>query len=86
MIDEIVELLIAAPTRASLVARVRALDRVLQWSFLVVPHWHIEFDRVAVWDKFGMPKTIPVRGVVTNAWWIDDAKAAALATKKKPAN
>ena len=84
-IDELVELLIAAPTRASLVARTRALDRALQWSHLLVPHWHISYDRIARWDKFGMPKTIPVQGVVTDAWWIDPEKEAALSTRKKSA-
>ena len=85
-IDELVELLIAAPTRASLVARTRALDRALQWSHLVVPHWHISYDRIARWDKFGMPKTIPVQGVVTGAWWIDPEREAALSARKKTAN
>lgn len=81
-IDELVELLIAAPTRASLVARTRALDRALQWSHIVVPHWHIAYDRIARWDKFGMPATIPVQGVVTSAWWIDPIKAEQLETRK----
>ena len=85
-IDELVELLIAAPTRASLVARTRALDRALQWSHLLVPHWHISYDRIARWDKFGMPKTIPVQGVVTGAWWIDPEKEAALSARKKSEN
>lgn len=83
-IDEMVELLIAAPTRKSLVARTRALDRALQWSHIVVPHWHIAYDRIARWDKFGMPKKIPVQGVVTSTWWIDPEKEAALSQRKKP--
>ena len=83
-IDELVELLIAAPTRASLVARTRALDRALQWSHIVVPHWHIAYDRIARWDKFGIPDKVPVQGVVTNAWWIDPEKVASL-KQKSPA-
>jgi len=81
-IDELVELLISAPTRKSLVARTRALDRALQWSHIVVPHWHIAYDRIARWDKFGIPEQIPVQGVVTSAWWIDPKKEAALALRK----
>ena len=73
-----VELLIAAPTRESLVARTRALDRALQWSHIVVPHWHLSYDRIARWNKFGIPKIIPAQGVVTSAWWIDVGKKAAL--------
>ena len=81
-IDELIELLIAAPTRESLVARTRALDRVLQWHHLVVPHWYIAHDRIARWNKCGIPKVIPSQGVVTSAWWIDPEKAAALAARK----
>ena len=55
MVDALVEQVIAAPDRASLVARTRALDRVLQWGFYVVPNWYIAYDRVAYWDKFGRP-------------------------------
>lgn len=81
-IDRLVDHVIAAPDRASLVARVRALDRALQWSFLVIPHWHIPYDRIAFWDKFGYPPVTPLQGVQLNAWWIDPAKDAALAGRK----
>jgi microcin C transport system substrate-binding protein len=81
-IDTLVELLIAAPTRGSLVARTRALDRALQWSHIVVPHWHIAYDRIARWDKFGIPAEIPVNGITTNTWWVDPEKAEALKQKK----
>lgn len=81
-IDRLVDQVIAAPDRASLVARVRALDRALQWSFLVIPHWHISYDRIAFWDKFGYPPVTPLQGVQLNAWWIDPAKDAALAGRR----
>ena len=84
-IDTLVELLIAAPTRGSLVARTRALDRALQWSHIVVPHWHITYDRIARWDKFGIPAEIPVNGITTNTWWVDPEKAEALKQKKPTA-
>ena len=47
-----------------------------------MPHWHIAYDRIARWDKFGIPEQIPVQGVVTSAWWIDPKKEAALALRK----
>jgi microcin C transport system substrate-binding protein len=77
-VDVLVEQLVAAPDRATLVTRVRALDRVLQWNYLVIPHWHIAYDRFAFWDKFGYPAMTPLQGVQLNAWWIDPAKNAAL--------
>lgn len=81
-VDQLVNQLIAAPDRPSLVTRVRALDRVLQWNFLVIPHWHIPYDRVAFWDKFGYPAVTPLQGVQLDTWWIDPAKDAVLAERK----
>jgi len=83
VIDALVEQVVAAPDRASLVARVHALDRVLQWNFYVIPNWYIAYDRIAYWDKFGRPDVIPVQGVQIDTWWIDPAKAAALAAARK---
>ncbi|MCP5159546.1 MAG: ABC transporter substrate-binding protein [Gammaproteobacteria bacterium] len=77
-IDQLVDQVIAAPDRASLTTRVRALDRALQWNYLVIPHWHIPYARIAFWDKFGYPTVTPLQGVQLNAWWIDPGKAAAL--------
>ena len=81
-VDKLVEQLVAAPDRASLVTRTRALDRALQWSYLVIPHWYIAYDRLALWNKFGYPAVTPLQGVQLNAWWIDPAKNAALAGLK----
>jgi len=79
VIDDLVESVVAAPDRKSLVLRVHALDRVLQWGFWVIPHWYIAYDRLAYWNKFGMPDVVPDRGVqVVDTWWIDPDKNAAL--------
>jgi len=82
-VDALVEQIVAAPDRASLVARVHALDRVLQWGFYVVPNWYIAYDRVAYWDKFGRPAITPSQGVQFDTWWFDPAKAAALDARRK---
>lgn len=76
-VDALVEQVIAAPDRAGLVARVRALDRVLQWGFYAVPNWYIGYDRYVYWDKFGQPAVVPAQGAQIDAWWYDPAKAAA---------
>ncbi len=81
-VDRLVDQVIAAPDRASLTIRVRALDRALQWNYLVIPHWHIPYTRLAFWNKFGYPAVTPLQGVQLNAWWIDPDKAAALAKPK----
>ncbi|HXV37463.1 MAG TPA: extracellular solute-binding protein [Myxococcota bacterium] len=77
-IDELIELVIAATTREDLVARVRALDRVLQWGIYLVPHFYIAADRLLYWDRFGMPEVVPSDGPVLDTWWYDAQKAARL--------
>ena len=78
VVDELIEGMIAACTREQLVAWTRALDRVLQWSFYVIPNWHLRSDRVLYWDKYDRPG-IPVKsGVNTSLWWYDAERAMAL--------
>jgi len=55
VVDQLIDLIIAAPDWKSLVARTRALDRVLLWGYYVIPHWHIRSFRIASWNKFGRP-------------------------------
>jgi microcin C transport system substrate-binding protein len=77
-VDTLVDLLIAAPDRPSLIARTRALDRVLLWGHYVIPHWHIQAFRVAYWNKFARPKVSPKYALGFDTWWVDPAKEAAL--------
>jgi microcin C transport system substrate-binding protein len=76
-IDELVDLVIAAPDRAALVARTKALDRVLLHHHFVVPAWYLDKDRILHWDKFGLPPPHR-RGTSYRYWWFDAAKAARL--------
>ena len=69
-IDTLVESLINADSRASLVAHARALDRVLQWGYYVIPNWHIKTWRVAYWDHIGHPQVAPKYDIGINTWWI----------------
>ena len=76
-VDALVEKIVDAKDRSSLVAATRALDRVLLWNHYVIPQWHVRYDRIAYWDRFGIPKH-PKYGVDTMSWWVDPAKAAAV--------
>lgn len=76
VVDHLIELVISAPDRASLVERVHALDRVLQWGHWVIPHWHIPYDRIAYWDRFGRPAKVPMMGFQLDTWWLDKERAA----------
>jgi microcin C transport system substrate-binding protein len=76
-IDELIDLVVAAPDRVALVARVKALDRVLLHHHFVVPGWYTADDRILYWDKFGLPEPHK-RGTSFRHWWYDAAKAARL--------
>lgn len=83
VVDELVEGVIGATDRAGLVTRVRALDTVLLWRHLVIPHWHIPYDRMVFWNRFGRPKTIPRQGAQFFTWWIEPAKDAKLSRLRR---
>ncbi|HEU5283493.1 MAG TPA: extracellular solute-binding protein [Burkholderiales bacterium] len=78
VIDELVELVIAAPDRDALVARTRALDRVLLFGYYVIPNWHVRVQRILYWDKFSRPRVTPKNGTSIAYWWSDPVKAARL--------
>jgi len=83
VVDELIEKLIAAADRESLVAHTRTLDRVLQWGHYLVPQFHLGADRIAYWDIFGRPKVTPQDGAQFTAWWIVPDKAQATQAGKK---
>ena len=87
VIDALIDMVIAAPDRAELIARTKALDRVLLWNYYVIPQWHVSYHRVAYWDKFGRPAVAPKYALgIVDTWWHDAAKAASIADKVKPLN
>ena len=82
VIDELIELLIVAPTRDSLIARTRALDRVLLWNHFVIPNWHRRQLNILYWDKFSRPEKPARFGTSTDIWWFDPVKAARLEERR----
>lgn len=84
IVDELIEQIITAKDREELVATTRALDRVLLWSYYLIPHWHIDYFRIAYWDKFGRPDITPKYGLgIPDNWWFDAKKAATVAERLK---
>ena len=68
-VDQLVEQLIDSDTRVSLIAHAKALDRVLQFGYYVIPNWHIKTFRVAYWNNLGHPKVSPLYDVGISTWW-----------------
>ncbi len=72
VVDALVDQIINAPTRADLVARTRALDRVLLHSHYVIPNWHYAKWRVAWWKGFNAPKDVISKSLgVMDKWWYE---------------
>jgi microcin C transport system substrate-binding protein len=71
VVDAMVETLIAADTRPKLVFAARSLDRLIRAGRYWVPQWYANTHRLAYWDLFGHPPTLPkYSGVsVTELWW-----------------
>ena len=84
VIDALIEEIVGAPDRPSLVAATRALDRVLLWGHYVIPQYYVPIDRLAYWDKFGRPAKDPKFGVDIFSWWIDPEKLAKVEAVRQP--
>ena len=69
-IDTLVEGLINAPDRASLINHARALDRVLLWGHYVIPNYYIDTWRVAYWQHLAQPEVAPLYDYGLMTWWI----------------
>ncbi len=74
VIDALIDKIIYAPDKETLIATTKALDRVLQWGFYVVPEFTAGTYRIAYWDKFGQPEK-SAKYSVGVGWWYDPEKA-----------
>jgi len=82
VVDALIQKVIEAPDRKSLVAACRALDRVLLWGYYGIPHWHIRTYRIAYWNKFSKPAIKPKYALgFSDTWWIDIEKERRLQNK-----
>lgn len=72
VVDSLIDLVISAPDRGSLVTRTRALDRVLLWGHYVIPQFHSSTYRVAYWNKFERPKITPKYAFGLDSWWFTE--------------
>jgi microcin C transport system substrate-binding protein len=73
-IDALVSLAVSSRTRPELVARLRALDRVLRHQYFVIPQWYASTFRIAYRaGKFDQPKVMPqyyqAEDWVISTWW-----------------
>ncbi|MCU7939911.1 MAG: extracellular solute-binding protein [gamma proteobacterium symbiont of Bathyaustriella thionipta] len=87
-IDALLEQLSNTKDRQEIIAITRAMDRVLLSEFYLVPHWYISTHRIAYWDKFEFPQTLPdyfsAEGWMLSTWWFKpEYRKLNLSSKKK---
>jgi microcin C transport system substrate-binding protein len=76
-VDALIDKIIYAADRDTLVAATHALDRVLLAHHYVVPTYTLRHSRIARWDRFSHPETLPYFNIgFPTVWWYDEAKAA----------
>jgi microcin C transport system substrate-binding protein len=83
VVDALVDQVIGAKDRTTLLASTHALDRVLLSGYYVVPNWHLTYFRVARWDKFGQPKIFPPYALDIDSWWVETNREGDIEAKKQ---
>lgn len=69
VLDDLAARITTADTREGLVATIHALDRVLMWSYVMVPLFYRGADCFAIWDNIAVPDKVPLYGPVVESWW-----------------
>lgn len=83
-VDTLVDGLINADSRQSLIDHTRALDRALLWGYYVIPNWHIKTWRLAYWDHLGHPDKTPLYDIGTMTWWVKPDATPAIPLQTAP--
>ena len=78
-IDAVVQQLIRAPDRASLVTRTRALDRLLRAGYYQIPTYGKGENWLAYWNMYRQPAVKPKLSTGIDYWWSDAAQAQKVA-------
>jgi microcin C transport system substrate-binding protein len=84
--DAMLNTMLKAQDRPTVVAAMRSLDRILLWNYYAIPFQHnypaaIGQMPVTYWDRFGKPAKQPTYNFSfysLDNWWIDKAKDAKL--------
>ena len=81
-VDALIDIIIAAKTRAELTAACKALDRVIRAGRYWIPHWYKASHWIAYWDVFDHPANKPryFRGI-PETWWYDRDKSTKVEQK-----
>ena len=74
--DTLIERIVDAQSRDEVITAARALDRVVMWSEIVIPHWFKGAHNIAYWNFFDRPKIQPKYDLgMLDTWWVNSEKA-----------
>ncbi|WP_024682331.1 extracellular solute-binding protein [Pseudomonas syringae] len=68
-VDGLIEGLVRANDRPTMVRYAHALDRVLQWGFYWIPNYYPPGSSSVWWNRFGRPSIAPLNDVGIDTWW-----------------
>ena len=75
VIDELIEVVMAAKTRDELKVTVKTLDRVLRSYYFWIPQWFKDVHTVAYYDYYEHPENLPPYDMgLLDFWWINNEK------------
>ncbi|RVV97668.1 ABC transporter substrate-binding protein [Mesobaculum littorinae] len=78
-VDFLIERTIDAETLDEMQAAVRAIDRILRHSYIMIPTYYNDAYWVAYYDMYGHPDPLPPYALgVEDFWWYEADKAEAL--------
>ena len=81
-VDALIEHVMKAQNKAELATSVKALDRTLRAYYFWVPQWFNDAYRVAYWNMYEHPETLPPFALGNlDFWWYNAEKAANLKAK-----
>ena len=81
-VDALIEHVVNAQNKADLATSVKALDRTLRAYYFWVPQWFNNTYRVAYWNMYEHPETLPPFALGNlDFWWYNAEKAADLKAK-----
>ena len=82
VIDELIEVVMAAKTRDELKVAVKTLDRVLRSYYFWIPQWFKDVHTVAYYDYYEHPENLPPYDMgLLDFWWINNEKYNELKSK-----
>ena len=73
VIDSLLTDLVKTKDRQKLINYAKVIDRILLNEHYLIPQWYIAYHRVAYWDKFDWPDTLPkyfnAKSWMIQNWW-----------------